>query len=54
MAISSKPRSSPVRLTRVLDRTGTFDVALSICSGVTFLGARSYLFVVKDPVRDAD
>jgi hypothetical protein len=40
--------------TRVLDRTGAFDVALSICSGVIFLGALSYLFVVKDPVRDAD
>jgi MFS transporter, ACS family, L-galactonate transporter len=38
----------------VLDRTGAFDVALSICSGVTFLAALSYLFVVKDPIRDAD
>jgi MFS transporter, ACS family, L-galactonate transporter len=38
----------------VLDRTGAFDVALSICSGVTFLGALSYLFVVKNPIRDAD
>ena len=34
-------------------RTGAFDVALSICSGVTFLGALSYLFVVKDPIRNA-
>ena len=55
MAISSKPRSSTSSIgSRVLDRTGDFDVALSICSGVTFLGALSYLFVVKDPVRDAD
>ena len=58
MAISSKPRSSaPVRL-RLLERstcTGVaFDVALSICSGVTFLGAAVLpLFVVKDPIRDA-
>jgi hypothetical protein len=29
-------------------------LALSICSGVTFLVALSYLFVVKDPIRDAD
>ena len=34
-------------------RTGAFDVALSICSGLTFLGALSYLFVAKDPIRDA-
>ena len=38
----------------VLDRTGAFDVALSVCSGLTFLGVLPYLFVVKDPIRDAD
>jgi hypothetical protein len=54
MAISPKPRAPPVRLTPVLDRTGAFDVALSICSGVIFLGPLSYLFVVKDPTDSAN
>ena len=45
---------APVVTGRVLDRTGAFDVALSICSGVTFLGALSYLLVGKDLIRDAD
>jgi cyanate permease len=45
---------APIVTGWVLDRTGAFDVALFICSGVTFLGALSYLFVVKDPIRDAD
>jgi hypothetical protein len=38
----------------VLDRTGAFDVAPSICSGVIFLGPLSYLFVLKDPTDSAN
>jgi hypothetical protein len=38
----------------VLDRTGAFEVALSICSGVIFLGPLSYLFVVKDPTDSSN
>jgi hypothetical protein len=44
----------PVVTGRVLDCTGAFDVTLSVCSGVTFLGALFCLVVVKDLIRDAD
>jgi sugar phosphate permease len=35
-----------------LDRTGSFDVSLLICAGVILLGALSYAFIVKEPIRE--
>lgn len=35
-----------------LDKTGSFDISLFICAGVILLGACSYAFIVKDPIRD--
>ncbi len=45
---------APIVTGWVLDRTGAFDIALFICSGVTLLGALSYWFVVKEPIHEAE
>ncbi len=42
----------PVITGWVLDRTGSFDLALFICAGVILLGVLSYGFIVKDPIRE--
>jgi sugar phosphate permease len=42
----------PVIAGWLLDRTGSFDIALFICASVAVVGAMSYAFVVKDPIRD--
>jgi MFS transporter, ACS family, L-galactonate transporter len=34
----------------LLDRTHSFDLALTLCSLAAFLGALSYLLIVKDPI----
>ncbi len=40
----------PVLTGWLLDHTHSFQIALIICGCVAFLGALSYLFVVKDPI----
>ncbi|MBS0967364.1 MFS transporter [Chimaeribacter arupi] len=44
---------APVVTGWILDTTHSFSLALSICAGVTVLGALSYLFIVRDPITDA-
>jgi cyanate permease len=41
---------APVITGWLLDRTHSFHLALSICSGVSILGALSYLLIVKKPI----
>jgi len=42
---------APVITGWLLDRTHSFYLPLVICSGVSILGALSYLLVVRDPIR---
>ena len=44
--------AAPIVTGFVVDRTGSFVLALLIAAGVAFAGALVYLFVVKDPIRD--
>jgi MFS family permease len=42
---------APLLVGWLLDRTGSFDIALAACAFVAFIGALSYLFIVKDPIK---
>ncbi len=42
----------PVLAGWFLDRTGSFNASLFICAGVIILGAASYAFIVKEPIRE--
>lgn len=42
---------APVITGWILDTTKSFSLALTICSCVTVLGALSYIFIVKDPIK---
>jgi MFS family permease len=42
---------APIVTGWLLDRTHSFHLTLEICSLVSILGALSYLFVVKEPIR---
>ena len=44
---------APVITGWVLDTTKSFSLALIICAGVTLIGALAYLFLVRDPITDA-
>lgn len=44
---------APVLTGFILDKTGSFNMALMVCACVTVLGALSYLFIVRDPIVDA-
>ena len=43
---------APIVTGWVVDTTGSFNMALVICSCVTFAGALAYFFIVKDPIAD--
>lgn len=43
---------APIVTGWVVDTTGSFNMALVICSCVTFAGALAYFFIVKDPITD--
>lgn len=43
---------APVITGWILDTTKSFSLALTICSCVTVLGALSYIFIVKDPIKN--
>ncbi len=45
---------APIVTGWVLDTTGSFNWALVVCSCVTFAGALSYFFIVKDPLESAE
>ncbi|NMP28167.1 MFS transporter [Rahnella sp. SAP-1] len=45
---------APIVTGWVLDTTGSFNWALVVCSCVTFAGALSYFFIVKNPIEAAD
>ena len=44
---------APVLTGWILDTTGSFSMALTVCACVTVIGALSYLFIVRDPIVDA-
>lgn len=44
---------APILTGFILDTTGSFSMALTVCACVTVMGALSYLFVVRDPIVDA-
>lgn len=44
---------APVLTGWILDRTHSFQIALIICAGVTFLGAMAYLSLVQKPIEVA-
>lgn len=43
---------APIVTGWVVDTTHSFNMALVICSCVTFVGALSYFFIVKNPIED--
>ena len=43
---------APILTGWILDTTGSFSMALTVCAGVTLVGALSYLFIVRDPIAD--
>jgi cyanate permease len=45
--------AAPVLTGWFLDRTHSFNIALVICSCVTFLGAVAYLALVQKPISEA-
>ena len=44
---------APIVTGWILDTTHSFHLALTICAGVTVLGALSYIFLVRAPIKDA-
>lgn len=44
---------APIVTGWVVDTTGSFNLALVVCSCVTFAGALAYFFVVKDPIDES-
>jgi len=44
---------APILTGWILDKTGSFSMALSVCAVVTLIGALSYMFIVRDPIADA-
>ncbi|WP_413736312.1 MFS transporter [Sodalis sp. RH21] len=44
---------APVVTGWIVDTTHSFNLALTICSCVTVLGALSYIFIVRDPIVDS-
>jgi len=44
---------APILTGFILDSTGSFSLALTVCACVTVIGALSYLFIVRDPIVDA-
>ncbi|MCW9642047.1 MFS transporter [Klebsiella michiganensis] len=44
---------APVVTGWVVDKTHSFNLALVVCSCVTFAGALAYFFIVKDPIEEA-